>query len=102
MRHVINLASVVVPRFVGSHAPVRRDLSWFAACLCPECREKPLYYRKQGGRLLTVAEFYNHAVGSDPEDPEALWADITVVDFLSDKVPCRNHQQHLHESIARS
>lgn len=37
--------------------------NYMVACLCQECQDKPIFATKQGGRLLSVEEFFEHATG---------------------------------------
>lgn len=52
-------------RFLGGHAKTRTDhgCNWLVECLCPDCEDRELWYLEDGGRVLTIEEFYEHCGG---------------------------------------
>ncbi len=61
----------MVRRFLGGHTrdAGEQGCNWLVECLCPECKSRELWYLEDGGRLLTVEEFYEHC-GGDPGDAD--------------------------------
>lgn len=71
----------MLSRYLGGHSTSRdqEGCNWLVLCVCKDCKDKPVEYTENGGRVMTMEEFFEHGTGPQGSVDCNAWRTVVYV-----------------------
>eukprot|EP00873_Tetraselmis_striata_P037155 jgi/Tetstr1/457419/TSEL_004205.t1 len=71
-------------RYLGGHSTSRdqEGCNWLVLCVCKDCKDKPVEYTENGGRVMTMEEFFEHGTGPQGSVDCNAWRTVVYVHVI--------------------